>query len=50
MIRCFLRDGARMGGCNFGFWFFEGGMACGTRVVGVVGVGSIGARAERLMG
>lgn len=32
MIRCFLPDGARMGGCIFWFWFLGGGMACGVRV------------------
>ena len=32
MIRCFLRDGARMGGCIFGFWVLGGVRACGVRV------------------
>jgi hypothetical protein len=32
MIRCFLRDAARMGGCIFLFLFLGGGMACGVRV------------------
>lgn len=50
MIRCFLRDGSRMGGCNFRFCVFEGGMACGGRVLKVLEAEEIGAWAERRMG